>query len=405
MRILVAHTRYQQFGGEDVIAAAEADLLRSRGHDIRELTLSNDDIDGLTALSKLGMALWSNNGRKQLRAAIGDGVDIVHFHNTHIRLSPAALRAAKDAGAGVVLSLHNFRLVCPRGTLWRDGGVCEDCVGKRLALPGLKHKCYRGSRGATATVAAVNALHRTIGTWRKSVDAYLVHTQSARDLISRGGVPKERLLLKNNFVKTDPGDQGPPGEGLFFIGRLAEEKGIDILLAAAARMGGRLTIAGSGPCAELVEQAAKTNDRINYLGRLEHDKIIPAFKDAAATVVTSTWYEGQPMTILEALACGRPVIASNLGAMPTVIDDGVNGRLFEPGDVDTLARIMDEVLGDRAKLIEMGKAARRKFEAIGTADACYTRLMEVYEAVLEKRHPLPVEVTYPAPINPAIASS
>ncbi|GHF35977.1 glycosyltransferase involved in cell wall biosynthesis [Deinococcus metalli] len=378
MKILLVHNYYQQPGGEDVVFRAEATLLRDAGHDVEEYTVSNMEIGQQGKAGVAARTVWNAAAARTLNRMVRSGQhDIVHFHNTFPLLSPAVYGAARAAGAATVQTLHNYRIVCASALLFRDGHVCESCLG-RLPVPAVRHRCYRDSVGASATVAAMQVAHRVLGTYRRDVDAYVALTEFARDKFIQGGLPATRLHVKPNFIDPDPG-AGPGGGGYaLFVGRLTEEKGVQTLLDAWRRIGTALPlkVLGSGPLVGDVEQAAGSVPGVTYLGQRGREEVMALAARAECLIFPSRWYEGFPMTIVESLAVGLPVIASRIGAMEQLIQDGVNGMHFEPGNADDLVRAVQSFLaGDRPR---MRNAARETFVKHYTSAENLRQLMYIY---------------------------
>src|SRR5262245_60882422 len=243
MRILVVHNHYQQAGGEDEVFRAEAALLGERGHAVFTLTAENGPVHGLHALTAARDAVWSTGFRRALSEMLRQTrPDVAHFHNTFFRMSPSAYYACRDAGVAVVQPLHNYRLLCPSATFYRHRRVCEDCVGRVIALPGIRHGCYRGSRGQTAVVAGMLTTHRWLGTWRQCVDSYVAMTEFARAKFIAGGLPADKIAVKPNFCAVDPGMGDGAGGYALFVGRLSVEKGIATLMDAWPRLRGRVPL-------------------------------------------------------------------------------------------------------------------------------------------------------------------
>ena len=376
MRVLIVHNRYQQPGGEDVMADAEAAVLRANGHAVERLTVDNDDLGELTPLRRAGRAIWSRSGGGLVTEAAGRfGPDVIHVHNTLARLSPTAIRAAVDTPAAVVMSLHNYRLICPKGTLWRGGRRCHNCVGDPAAMAGVRHGCYRDSRAATATVAAAMLTHRLAGTWR-GVDAFCVHTDHARRLFERGGLPINRLHVKGNFLADDPTPAAEPGRGAVFVGRLAEEKGVRLVLDVARRTDQPVTIIGDGPMMDDVKAAALPN--VTICGQLDRPAVLDAMRAAAVVLVPSLWDEGHPLTVHEAQAVARPVAAvahPDGGAMHDLVTHDVDGVLVP---TDGYAAAAVDLLNDLGRLDRLGAAARSTFDTRATSERGHARLIEIY---------------------------
>jgi glycosyltransferase involved in cell wall biosynthesis len=265
----------------------------------------------------------------------------------------------------------------------RDGRVCEDCLGKTLAWPGVWHRCYRDSAAATSVVAAMVAWHKVRRTWTRSVDLYYTLTEFARRKFIQGGFPAEKIVVKPNFVQADPGTGTGNGGYAVFVGRLSPEKGLETLLAAwsllaADSVGLPLKIVGDGPLAPAARAAAARNPRIEWLGARPLAETLQVIGRASFLVMPSVWYETFGRTIIEAFAAGVPVIASNLGAMAELVADGRTGLHFEPGDATDLAAKVRILLGDPPRLAAMRQAARREFEARYTAEANYQQLLRIY---------------------------
>jgi glycosyltransferase involved in cell wall biosynthesis len=385
MKILLIHNSYQQPGGEDQVFAQEADLLRAHGHQIFLYQASNDEVTGTHPLVLLGKTIWNGKIYGELRALMQEHrPDIVHVHNDFPMISPAAYHAAKDEHIPVIKTLHNYRMMCPSATLFRDGHVCEDCVGKQAPWPGVIHGCYRGSRLATAAAAAMLVTHHLKGTWTDTVDAYIALTDFARDKFVEGNFPAGKIFVKPNYLQTDPGIGDGKGGYALFVGRLAPEKGVRTLLSAWRHIGNTLPlqIAGNGPESAEVEQAASETEGVQWLKWLPRAEILQRMKDAAVLILPSEWYEGFPMIIAEAFAVGLPVIASDLGSMSAIVDHHRTGVHFEAGNADALVASVKWYQANPAEAQSMRTQARQEYERKYTADVNYTQLMGIYETVL-----------------------
>jgi glycosyltransferase involved in cell wall biosynthesis len=386
MNIVLCHNYYQQPGGEDRVFHDEAELLESHGHQIARFTVHNDSIKGR---SKLGVAqgtIWNRRAAAELSEMIGrEQAQIVHFHNTLPLISPAAYYAARAAGAAVVQTLHNYRFLCPKATFFRNGGVCEECLGKWTSWPAVAHGCYRDSRSASAVVAAMLATHRALGTYTHAVDAYIACSEFSRSKLIEGGLPAEKITAKPNFVSPDPGTGTGQGGYAMYLGRLSPEKGVSTLLAAWEQVGDALPlkIVGDGPLAESVSEAAQRNPSVEWLEWQSNSRVQQIIGDACFLVLPSVNYEGFPKTIVEAFSKGTPVVASKLGAMAELIDDGQTGLHFEPGNSDDLASKVRQLAANPSQIASMRRAARRQYEQKYTAEANYPKLMAIYEQALD----------------------
>lgn len=397
MKILLCHNFYQQPGGEDQSFAAEARLLEQHGHDVVRFTRHNDSIDGMSRWDVARQTLWSRQTYDELRRLIRrQRPAILHCTNTFPLISPAAYAAARAEGVPVVQSLRNYRLLCPNALFLRGGKVCEDCLGKAVPWPAVVHGCYRDSRAASAVVALMLAGHRALRTWTRDVDLYFTLTEFARRKLIEGGLPADRLAVKPNFIDPDPGPGSGRGGSVVFVGRLAPEKGIDTLLAAWQGAGDLppLKMIGDGPLAAAVRTAAERDRRIEWLGRRSAEEVLALVGEAACLVMPSIWYETFGRTIIEAFARGTPVVASRIGALAELVDEGRTGLLFEPGNAGDLAVQVRRLLADPASLARMRREGRRVFQQKYTADRNYRLLMDLYERAAARkgrRRETPVE--------------
>ncbi|NEP20146.1 MAG: glycosyltransferase family 4 protein [Leptolyngbya sp. SIO4C1] len=224
MRVLTIHNHYQQLGGEDTIFATEADLLASYGHEVYRYTICNDEVEEMNAIDLAASTLWNHSAFQKIKSLIQDfRPDVAHFHNTFPLISPAAYYAAKEAKVPVIQTLHNYRLLCPNGLFFRNGRVCEDCLGKPMPWPGIVHGCYRGSRVASGAVATMVNMHNLMGTWAKAVDIFIAYSQFALDKFIEGGLPKEKFEFKTNFLHPAPESGQGKGGFALFVGRLSPD--------------------------------------------------------------------------------------------------------------------------------------------------------------------------------------
>ena len=384
MRVMLLHNTYQHPGGEDQVFAAEGALLEERGHDVERFTISNDLINGMSRTALAASTIWNRDSYRTLRARFrATRPDVAHFHNTFPLLSPSALSAARDEGVPVVQTLHNYRLLCVNALLFRDGHICNDCLGHRVPWQGVAHGCYRGSRLASGAVATMIALHRARGTWMNDVDVYIALTEFARRTFIAGGLPADRIVVKPNFVHPDPGLGDASGNFALFVGRLVPEKGIRTLIDAWQHIGVKvpLRIVGDGPLAPEVAAAAAQCAGITWLGRHPRAEVLALMRAATLLIFPSTWYEGFGMTVAEALAVGLPVVASRVGGMAALIDDGRTGVHFPPGDAAALADRVRWAIDNPARLAEMRLEARAEYLERYTGERNYDLLLGIYEGV------------------------
>lgn len=381
MRILSVHNYYQIRGGEDESCEAEKKLLQEMGHGVEIYEEKNDSLTNLNA-AQLGLkTIWSAESYKIVQQKLREKKhDVVHVQNFFPLISPSVYYAAKAEKVPVVQTLRNYRLLCPNALFFRDGKVCEDCLGHAVPWPGVVHSCYRESRMASAGVATMITTHRGLGTWNEMVDVYIALTQFARQKFIQGGIPEEKIVVKPNFVHPDPGAGTGSGGYALYVGRLSVEKGIDTLLAAWERLNGRipLKIIGDGPLAHQVAEGAAHIPQVEWLGRRPMAEVYDLMGEATVLVFPSEWYETFGRVAVEAFAKGTPAIAANLGAIAEVVEHGRTGLHFQPGDPEDLATKVEWVLAHPDALIQMRREARSEFEAKYTASENYRRVMEIY---------------------------
>ena len=389
VKILILHNYYKQAGGEDSTVQRETALLGAAGHHISTYFRHNRDIDQGSFVAKIATgskAIWARDSRRELGALLKrEKPDLAHFHNTFPLISPSAYYACHDADVPIVQTLHNYRLFCAPGTLFRDGGICKECLEHSL-WRGVRHACYRESRPQTAAVALTLAVHRKLRTWARNIDCYIAPTEFVRRIFVEAGFPPDKVFVKPNFVDHDPGARRSAGEYAIFAGRITEEKGLRTLIAAWALLEKRipLVIVGDGPLRSELEQEAVQQGVSNvvFRGSLPNADTIVMIKGAKFLIFPSEWYETFGTTIIEAFACGIPVLCSKLGAMEELVADGRTGLHFTPGDPADLAAKVNWAWGHSEEMDEMGRAARREYEAKYTPKRNYDLLMTAYRFAL-----------------------
>jgi glycosyltransferase involved in cell wall biosynthesis len=392
MKIALVHNSYQWPGGEDVIVEQEQKLLQSAGHQVLAFRRSNHEIRSSTLVHQIAVAqrsVWSNETFQEFRKLLQkEKPDVVHVHNTFVMISPSIYWACAEENVPVVQTLHNFRLFCPQGIFLRDGKICEECAEHSL-LRSVAYGCYHGSRFATGAAALVLATHRWAGTWTHKIDCYVAVSQFARKKFEALGLPSEKLVVKPHFVYPDPGPRSCPGDYALFVGRFTSEKGVPTLLNAWKQVKTLvpLVMVGDGPLRQAIEaQAAQSgHSRVIFRGYLSRDETLAIIKGAKVLLCASECYEQGPATILEAYACGVPVIAPSLGPIDEVVVDGHTGLLFRAGDTGHLAEQITWALSHDEQLESMGRRARARYEANYSGEKNYTRLMEIYERVMSSR--------------------
>lgn len=383
MRIFVIHNYYQQAGGEDIVFANEQKLLRSHGHEVLTYEADNHEIQTIHPTQAMIETIWSVPVyRKLVQILQSERPDVVHFHNTFMRISPAAYYACQKANVPVVQTLHNFRLLCANATFYRNGSVCETCLHQSIPLAGVRHACYRESRLQSMVVAGLLTTHRLLKTWQQQVNVYIALTAFARQKFIEGGLPADKIRVKPNFIVNDPGQRPQAGQYALFVGRLSAEKGIRLLAEAWGELSEiPLKIVGDGPLyAEIAATLqSQPQNAVEMLGRQDHETILALMKGAAFLVLPSECYEGFPMTIAEAYACGLPILAANHGAMAESVHHGKTGLHFMPGDAGDLVRQVRWAWQHPAEMSTMGEHARAQYEQCYTAERNYAQLIQIYQ--------------------------
>jgi glycosyltransferase involved in cell wall biosynthesis len=379
--IVQVHNFYQQPGGEEEVLQAEKNLLQSKGHKVVQFTIHNDTAKGMGSIALAASAIWNRQAARQLRSVLRQTrAGMVHVHNTFPLMSPSVYYAARAEGAAIVQTIHNYRLACLQGFFVRDHALCFQCVGRSVMIPAVRHACYRRSVSASAAAAAVFASHRLAGTWSLP-HVYIALTQFAKDKLVEAGLPADRIEIKPNFVRPDPGPGTGRGGYALFVGRVAEEKGIEMLLETWLRFRPPLPlwVAGEGPLARKVADACREDRLIVQLGRKSHSDVLNLMGEAACVIIPSIGIEAFCLVAIEALLKGAPVIASRLGPLPEFVVDGVNGLLFRPGDSRDLSGKVLDLLSSPQKAERLRSAARSSVLDKFTAERNYQVLRSIYQ--------------------------
>lgn len=391
MKVLLVHNFYGSAtpSGENQVLDAECQLLQARGHEVEVFSRHSDEIRGHGAWGTIKGALatpWNPWMAHALKLEVGRfKPDVVHVHNTFPLISPAIFTSIGNRAARV-LTLHNYRLLCPAAIPMRAGKVCTDCIDRQSVLPALQHGCYRNSRVATVPLAINVALHRALGTWREEVDAFIALSDFQRERMADGGLPFSKLHVKPNFYPGKPPETpwAERGNYVVFAGRLGAEKGVRTLLRAWQKWGKdatELRLVGDGELRAELEQMA-LGLPVRFLGQLPAAEAQTQIANARLQILPSEWFEGFPMVVREAFAFGTPAAVSNLGPLPSIVQHGVSGLVFEPGNPESLLATVREAWDSPGSLKLLGRGARTEFEEKYTEDANYAQLMTIYEAAL-----------------------
>lgn len=325
-KILLVHNYYQIPGGEDTVFQNELKMLKDNGHEVVTYTRNNKEINGYNILKKVLLPfkfIFSFKTYRDIKKIIKkENIDIVHVHNTLALISPAVFYAAKKMNVPVFQTIHNFRNVCPNGVLYRDNKICEDCINKGLHCS-IKHSCYRNSKLQTISLTNSLRLNRLFGMY-KFVNFICLTDFNKDKLLTIKSIPEEHVFVKPNFVTTNIDEIVPNNERLnqvVYVGRLDKLKGVDKLIDAWKNIDDtKLVICGTGPLKDYVEEVTKNNTNIEYRGFVDHDSAMKLISESLSVILPTTWYEGFPMTIVESISLGTPIIVSNVGNSKDIIE-------------------------------------------------------------------------------------
>lgn len=384
MKILAVHNHYRSSvpSGEKAVFLAETELLRRRGHEVITYEKHNDvllEMSPAQLVVRAGMsAIWSRRAFSEVTSILhSETPHVAHFHNTFPQISPAAYYACQRAGVPVVQTVHNYRIACINGLLFRSGEICEDCLERGVVM-GAIHGCYQASRIRSLPLVLGQYVHRRIGTYQKKIDVFIALTDFMRGKLVRMGIPADKIKLKPNFVDAIQTSRAR-GDYFIYAGRLDSMKGVKtIVRAARGNALGKVVVVGDGEMASTLENS--TPDDLEYVGPQPLERTMELIARAKAMIVPSLLYEGFPRTIVEAYACGTPVIASDIGGLRDVVEDGKTGLLVPPGDAGALARACARMTRQRAA--KLGENANAAYNALYTPERNYEQLMAIYRCAV-----------------------
>ena len=400
MKILQANKFFFLNGGSETVMFQERDYLLANGHEVvdfamqDERNLSSQYSDyfvenrsykpsGSNKLSKISDAIafvHSSEAVKNISRLIYDTKpDIVHCHNIYHQLTPSIIGAAKKLGVQVVLTLHDYKPVCPTYNRLQQGKPCSKCLDGDFTQV-LRNRCADGSFGKSAVLFAEATLQRLMGNYEK-VDAFIAPSRFMQQSIAHRAPAARIKQLTNgidvNAVKVSEVDKGY----VLYIGRLVPEKGVETLLKTHAASTNKwpLVVAGTGPLGNVLK--AQYNPSI-FIGHLTGDELKAKIAQAAVIVVPSEWYENCPMSILEAMAYGKPVVGSRMGGIPELVEDGKTGLLYTAGNVNELAAVLEKLMTSKTLRQQMGVAGRLRASSHFSLDRHNKGLIDIYQNVL-----------------------
>lgn len=392
MRIILGHNFYNSKipSGENQVFDTEHHLLTINGNVVESFTRYSDELSAKGWIGTIQGALsstWNPWMAKAILRKISDfQPDIIHFHNTFPLISPSVFHAVGKRSARV-LTLHNYRLFCSAAIPMRNGKVCTKCLDNNSPLPAMIYGCYRNSRIATLPISISVGLHRTIGTWTHEVDAFIVLSNFQRDLMIKAGLPSEKVHVKPNFYPGNPIviPWSERKDYIVFAGRLTAEKGVINLLRAWQAWGANapeLRLVGDGELRSELEHMA-TGLPVRFLGRLTPEDTQAQIASSRLLILASECLETFGLVVVEAFAHGTPVAVSNLGPLPSIVQHGKNGFLFEPCNPTSLLHEVRTAWECQELLEYTGQGARIEFETKYTEEANYASLIEIYKQAIK----------------------
>lgn len=393
MRIMQVHNRYRSNmpSGENRVVDTEAEALTAAGHQVIRFEKHNDEIDRWPLAKKATLparVFWSRETHRDLTASLrGHGPDVVHIHNTFPLVGTAALHACRSAGVPVVMTIHNYRLTCASGTFFRDGAVCHDCSDGSF-VPAIRHGCYRESRAASVPAALAVSSQRPA--WRSLVSAYVFISASQRDLLGGLGFARDRCFVRHNLIPRRDAARVRRDATVVYAGRLAEVKGVRLLMDAwdryrtgAADPGLRLVIAGAGPLSDEVAAWAAARPSVDVAGQIDAARCADLMAKARAVIVPSVWEEPFGLVVVEAMAAATPTIAAAHGSLGELITPGADGVLFEPGDPAALALALADAQARPEQFEAYGEQARKTYEQQFDPRRSLEHLLDIYRFAID----------------------
>lgn len=383
MKVLLIHCAYKFRGGEDTVVAEEMNLLKEAGVEVELLQFSNDEN---TLMNLMQLPFNFRSYKKTIQKIKAFGPDVVHIHNVHFAASPSVVYAITKTNTPVVCTLHNYRLLCPSALLFFKGQPFLSSLTSTFPWKAVAKGVYKNSRLLTFWMALSMQVHHWAGTWQRC-NRFIVLTNYAKRifLTSKLGLHEEQFAVKPNFCSIPHLPPSNPGDYFLFVGRLSEEKGIRLLLSIFSTLPYKIKMAGDGPLKEEVVAAESKYSNISYLGSLQKEALLPVLANASALLFPSIWFEGMPLTIIEAFACSTPVIASRLGAMDDMVESKYNGLHFEAGDEQSLTECIQQWQGiSKEEKSCYRQNARKTYEAFYTPQKNAAQLLSIYEEVIQK---------------------
>lgn len=390
MKILQIHNKYQQYGGEDAVLKLEYELLLKNGNIVEQLIFDNNSIQSIIdKLSLIYKTIYSYKSRKIVKEKIAEfKPDVIHVHNFFPIASPSIFAAAKQMNIPIVMTFHNYRLICANAELYRNNKPCFDCIHQTFPINGIKHACYRKSKLQSLMATLMSAFHKIKGTWKHDVDGYIALTEYSKNLLVNSSLkldPK-KVFVKSNFIlsKQTFKNQRPRTNRYLFVGRLIETKGILSVLEASKTYNFQLDIIGDGPLKTLVQDYSKNNTNVSYLGFQNQEYILEKMSTCKALIFPSLKIEGFPVTIVEAFSVSTPVIAANNGPINEIIQNNENGFLYNT--TSELIDILKKIDSNETFIEPLYDKANESYTNLYSQDINYKKLISIYSNLISKKN-------------------
>jgi glycosyltransferase involved in cell wall biosynthesis len=409
LKVIMAHKFFHPSGGPETVMFQSIRILNSLGHEVipfsmrhprnlatpysryfvPEVDYRNHKGDLPGKLKAAFGLIYSLEARRRMEALIDDTEpDLAHLHNIYHQISPSIITALKRRGIPVVMTLHDFKLVCPNYTFFRQGTRCELCEGKHF-YKAVVHRCVKDSFLASLLCAAEMYIHKMLRIYSQGVDRFIVLSQFSKEKMIQYGLPREKMRVLPNAVEVDEDPlTATPGSYIIFLGRLSEKNGISTLVQAMKQLPEvTLRVAGEGELESSLRQyvAKEGLDNVEFLGFVTGERLKRLVRECSFTVFPSLCYHNCPMSILEAFSYAKPVIGANLGSVPELAEDNKTGLLFEPGNIEDLASKIDYLYRKPQLIKKLGQNALNRVKENHSRERYYQELLQIYEGLIQRR--------------------
>ena len=386
MKVLLVHNFYQRSGGEETVFEEELKLIKKHGIEVINYHQNNSSIQGVSA--KIGAffrTIYSKKTVREIKAILREKKpDLVHVHNFFPLISPSVFYAAKSMNIKTVFTLHNYRIICPTATFLHNGKVVLNSI--KSPWWAFFKKTYRNSAIGTLALCLMIDIHRRIGTWNTKVDRFIVLNEFSKDLFVKWGLSKKKIIVKPNFVSNAGRNENEANvekeDHALFVGRISEEKGINVLLDAWKEINRKLVIVGDGPLKEKYVKEGNTN--IVWKGHLPKEKILSEMAKAKFLILPSICFENCPMVILESFSVGTTALVSEIGGLPNIVKHGINGYNFKVGDAISLRDNVIRMFENPNKIKELSQNAHLDYLENYTDKQNLAALLSIYEGIINK---------------------